>query len=54
MKPRVGYMKFNVYAGFDYDLLEGTVGAILRVHNGKFIAAANEKVDICFDSTTEH
>ena len=43
-------MKLNVEAGFDPDLLDGTVGAIIRDHNGKFIPEANEKVHFCFDS----
>jgi len=45
-------MKLNVDSGFDRDLLEGSVGAIIRDYNGKFIAAANERVDICYDSFT--
>jgi ribonuclease HI len=52
VKPRHGYMKLNVDAGYDVDTLEGTVGAVLRDHTGKFIAAANGKIDICFDSFT--
>ena len=49
-KPSKGYMKLNVDAGFDQDLLEGSVGAIIRDQSGQFIAAANEKIGICFDS----
>src|SRR4051812_7627674 len=45
-------MKLNVDAGFDHDLLRGTVGAVLRDHNGKFVACANEKIEICYDSFT--
>ena len=52
LKPRYGYVKLNVDADFDVDTLEGTVGAVLRDHKGKFIAAANEKIGICFDSFT--
>lgn len=48
-KPRVGYMKLNVDAGFDHDTLDGTVGAVLRDHNGKFIAATNERLNFCYD-----
>ena len=49
-KPRSGYMKLNLDAGFDHDNLNGTVGAILRDDNGKFIAAANERLNFCYDS----
>jgi hypothetical protein len=42
-RPRTDYVKLNVDAGFDHDSLEGSVGAVIRDHNGKFIAAANEK-----------
>ncbi|KAI4994410.1 hypothetical protein ZWY2020_029458 [Hordeum vulgare] len=45
-------MKLNIDAGFDQDLLEGFVGAIIRDQSGQFIAAANERIDICFDSFT--
>lgn len=51
-KPRMGYMKLNVDAGFDQDQLEGTVGAIIRDHDGKSIAAANEKMSFCFYAFT--
>ena len=50
VKPRYGYIKLNIDAGFDSDTLEGSVGAVLRDHSGRFIAAANEKLDTCFDS----
>ncbi|KAE8802568.1 hypothetical protein D1007_21758 [Hordeum vulgare] len=50
--PPKGYMKLNVDAGFDQDLLEGSVGAVIRDQSGQFIAAANERIDICFDSFT--
>jgi hypothetical protein len=52
LKPRYVYTKLNVDPGFDNDSLVGTVGAVLRDHEGKFIAAANGKIDICFDSFT--
>ncbi|KAI4999787.1 hypothetical protein ZWY2020_004376 [Hordeum vulgare] len=51
-KQPKGYMKLNVDAGFDQDLLQGSVGAIIRDQNGQFIAAANERIDICYDSHT--
>ncbi|KAE8786510.1 hypothetical protein D1007_39664 [Hordeum vulgare] len=44
-----GYTKLNVDASFDPDLLQGTVGTILRDNAGKFIAASNYVVDVCFD-----
>ena len=46
-KPRTSYMN-NVDAGFDHDQLEGMVDTITRDHNGKFIAAANEKMSFLF------
>ena len=42
-RPRYGYAKLNVDAGFDMDTLEGSVGIVLHDHNGMFIAVANEK-----------
>ncbi|KAE8786703.1 hypothetical protein D1007_39394 [Hordeum vulgare] len=51
-KPPKGYVKLNVDAGFDQDLLQGSVGAIIRDQNGQFIAAVNERIDICYDSHT--
>lgn len=50
MKPWTCYLKLNVTVGFDHDLLEGIVGATIRDHNDKFIVAANEKLNFCFDS----
>ena len=52
LKPKYGYVKLNVDAGFDSDTLAATFGAVIRDHRGKFIAAANEKMDLCFDSFT--
>lgn len=48
-KPPKGYVKLNVDAGFDQDLLQGSVGAIVRDQNGQFIAATNEKIEISYD-----
>ena len=48
-RPRAGYMKLNVDGGFHNDLLEGTVGAVLQDHKGKFVAAANERLNFCYD-----
>ena len=44
--------KHALDAGFDVDTLEGMVGAVIRDHHGTFIATANEKIDLCFDSFT--
>jgi len=38
------YVKLNMDASFDHDLLEDLVGAVIRDHSGKFIAVANEKL----------
>ncbi|KAE8782424.1 hypothetical protein D1007_44087 [Hordeum vulgare] len=51
-KPPHGYVKPNVDAGFDHDLLRGSIGAIIRDQKGQFLAAANDKIDICYDSNT--
>ena len=42
-------MKLNVDASFDHDLLEGTMGAVLRDDKGRFIAGGNGKIDYCAD-----
>lgn len=52
MKPRRNYVKLNIDAAFDADSLQGAVGAVLRDSSGKFIAAANEKLDVCHDAFT--
>jgi hypothetical protein len=52
VKPRNGYVKLNIDVELDMDTLEGSVGAVLRDHNWKFIVAANAEVYICFDSFT--
>ena len=49
MKPRKDYVKLNVDAAFDADLLQGAVGAVLRHCHGKFMAAANEKIEFFYD-----
>ncbi|KAI4974372.1 hypothetical protein ZWY2020_047652 [Hordeum vulgare] len=51
-KPPKGHVKLNIDAGFDQDLLQGSVGAIIRDQKGQFIAVANEWIDICYDSHT--
>ncbi|KAE8809873.1 hypothetical protein D1007_13465 [Hordeum vulgare] len=49
-KPRNDSVKLIVDAGFDHDSLEGSVGVVIRDHNDKFIAVANEKIEICYDA----
>ncbi|KAE8771340.1 hypothetical protein D1007_56785 [Hordeum vulgare] len=49
MKPPPGYTKLNVDASFDSDLLQGTVGAVLRDNTCKFITTSNSVVDVCMD-----
>ena len=49
LKQRYDYVKVNIDAGFDVDTLQGR---FIRDHHEKFIAAANEKIDFCFDSFT--
>lgn len=45
----IEYTKLNVDASFDPDLLQGTVGAVLRDSAGNFIAASNNVVGVCMD-----
>ncbi|KAE8799616.1 putative protease Do-like 14 [Hordeum vulgare] len=52
MKPRTGYVELNVDVAYDMDTLQGSVGAVIRDHNGRSIIVANGKIDICFDSFT--
>ena len=52
LKPKYGYVKLNVDAGFDSDTLAATFGAVIQDHGRKFIAAANKKMDLCFDLFT--
>ena len=47
--PPRGFMKLNVDASFDHDMLKGTMGAVLRDHKGRFIAGGNGKIDYCAD-----
>ena len=47
--PSRGFVKLNVDASFDHDLLEGTMGAVLRDDKGRFIAGGNGKIDYCAD-----
>ncbi|KAI5012024.1 hypothetical protein ZWY2020_024158 [Hordeum vulgare] len=47
--PPRGFVKLNVDASFDHDLLRGTMGAVLRDDKGRFIAGGNNKIDHCAD-----
>ncbi|KAE8799070.1 Laccase-4 [Hordeum vulgare] len=51
-KPRRDSVKLNVDASFDQDSLQGSVGAVITDLNGKIIAAAHEKLEICYDAFT--
>ncbi|KAE8776242.1 putative protease Do-like 14 [Hordeum vulgare] len=45
--------KVDIFVGgFEHNLLRGSIGAIIRDHKGQFLAAANDKIDICYDSNT--
>ena len=35
--PPRGFVKLNVYASFDHDMLNCTMGAVLREHKGRLI-----------------
>ncbi|KAI5003277.1 hypothetical protein ZWY2020_030437 [Hordeum vulgare] len=45
--PPRGFVKLNIDASFDHDLLWGTMGAVLRDGKGRFIAGGNNKIDHC-------
>ena len=47
--PPRGFVKLNVDASFDHDLLRGTMGTVLRDEKGRFIAGGNRKIDYCAD-----
>ena len=51
-RPPMGFVKLNVDASFDHDLLRGTAGAMLRDYKGNFIADGNWKIDWCADVLT--
>ena len=46
------FVKLNVDASFDHDLLRGTTGAVLRDDKGNFIAGGNWKMHRCADVLT--
>ena len=52
IRPPVGFVKLNVDASFDHDLLKGTAGAVLRNDKGNFIAGGTWKIDHCVDALT--
>ncbi|KAI4985031.1 hypothetical protein ZWY2020_017661 [Hordeum vulgare] len=47
--PPRGFVKLNVDASFDHDLLRGTMGAVHRDGKGSFIPGGNSKIDHCAD-----
>ena len=47
--PLRGFVKLNIDASFDHDMLRGTMGAVLRDDKGRFIARGNGKIDYCAD-----
>ena len=47
--PPRGYVKLNMDASFDLDLLKGTARAIIRDDRGEFIDACNWKIYFCHD-----
>ena len=47
--PPSGFVKLNVDASFDHDLLRGTIGAVVRDDKGRFIGGGNGKIDWCVD-----
>lgn len=40
-RPPMGFVKLNVDASFDHDLLRSTAGAVLRDDKGRFIVGGN-------------
>ena len=51
-RPPLGFVKLNVDASFDQDMLRGTAGAVLRDAKGRFIVGGNWKMDWCADVLT--
>ena len=51
-RPRTGYVKLNVDAAFDWDLLQGAMGAIIRDDRGHMVVAGNKLIDYCYDVLT--
>ena len=42
--PPRGFVKLNVDAYFDHDLLRGSMGAVIRDDKGRFITGGNRKL----------
>lgn len=51
-RPPMGFVKLNVNASFDHDLLRGTAGAVIRDDKGNFIVGENWKIEFCADALT--
>lgn len=51
-KPPSGYVKLNVDAAFDWDLLQGAMGAVIRDDRGHMVVAGNKLIDSCYDVLT--
>ena len=51
-RPRDGYVKLNVDAGFNYDTGTGGTGAVLRNDRGFFLAASNYGIAFVSDPAT--
>uniref|UniRef100_A0A453BDG5 RNase H type-1 domain-containing protein n=1 Tax=Aegilops tauschii subsp. strangulata TaxID=200361 RepID=A0A453BDG5_AEGTS len=52
LRPPMGFVKLNVDASFDHDLLRGTAGAVLRDDKGRFIVGGSWRLDWCADVLT--
>lgn len=50
--PLRNFVKPNVDVAFDAGTLQGAVGAVVRDGSGKFIAAANSRMEWCSDVLT--
>ena len=47
LRPPMGFVKLNVDASFDHDLLRGTARAVLRDDKGRFIVGGSWRIDWC-------
>ena len=45
LRPPMGFVKLNIDASFDHDLLRGTAGAVLRDDKGRFIVGGSWRLD---------
>ena len=48
-RPPMGFVKLNVDASFDHDLLRSTTGDVLRDDKGRFIVGGSWRLDWCAD-----